>query len=220
MALTAVIFDMDGVIVDSEPQWAEAKKAVSDAAGGRWRASAPEEMLGMSAGEWSAFMRNELGVQLDVREINSRVVAGVIERLEAGLPLLSGAVDCVRRLAGRWPLGVASSADRPVIEHVLRTAGIEDCFRAVVSSGDVGAGKPAPDVYLAAAERLGAGPASCAAIEDSLNGLRSASAAGMLALGVANRHTDRRAQEAIADMVVDSLDALTPKLLESAAAHS
>src|SRR5436190_21618788 len=119
MAVDAVVFDMDGVLVDTEPVWADAKHAVVTEASGRWKPAAAVAMLGMSGPEWAAYMHDELAVELPLDEIRERVVAGVLARLEQGVPLIGGAPGAVATLAERWPLAVASSADRPVIDTVL-----------------------------------------------------------------------------------------------------
>jgi HAD superfamily hydrolase (TIGR01509 family) len=209
-AIVAVVFDLDGVLVDSEQVWDEARREVVDASGGHWRDEATREMMGMSAPEWARYLHDELGVPLAPQEINDRVVGAVLDRYRQSLPLLPGAVETVQRLAARWPLGLASSANRPVIDEVLRTAGLTDCFQATVSSEEVDRGKPAPDVYLAAAQRLDVDPRACAGVEDSSNGLRSAAAAGMAVIAVPNQHfpPDADALE-LADLVVQSLPELT-----------
>jgi HAD superfamily hydrolase (TIGR01509 family) len=213
--IDAIVFDLDGVLVDSEAVWDEARRAVVADAGGSWRERATTDMMGMSAPEWSRYLHDELGVPLDPEEINDRVVAAVLERYRSELPLLPGAVDTVKRLAARWPLGLASSANRPVIDAVLATAGLTECFRATVSSEEVARGKPSPDVYLAAADRLGVDPERAAAVEDSSNGLRSAAAAGMAVIAVPNQRfpPDQDALE-LADLVIHSLDELTVQAVE------
>jgi HAD superfamily hydrolase (TIGR01509 family) len=172
--LEAVLFDLDGVLVDSEGAWDAARRAIVAEAGGRWRASATRAMMGMSAAEWSQYLHDELGVPLDASEINERVVARLLAAYRQRLPLLPGAVEAVKRLAARWPLGLASSSNREVIDAVLAASGRADSFAATVSGDEVARGKPAPDVYLAAANKLGAAPARAAAVEDSSNGLRAA----------------------------------------------
>ena len=184
----AVIFDLDGVLLDSEQRWNAAKEEVVRDAGGTWLDDAPRRMMGMSSHEWAAYMRDELRVPLDVEEINREVVRRMEEGYAAGLPLLPGALEAVRALAERWPLGLASSANREIIDLFGDVAGVGDLFGAVVSSEEVPRGKPAPDVYLAAAEKLGVAPERCVAIEDSANGLRAAHAAGMTVIAVPNPH--------------------------------
>jgi HAD superfamily hydrolase (TIGR01509 family) len=180
----AVVFDLDGVIVDSEARWDEARRAVTAEHGGTWRPEATRAMMGMSAPEWSRYLGDELGVRLAPEGVNAAVVAAMAEGYRGDLPLLPGAVDAVRALADRWPLGVASSANRELIELVLELAGIAAAFAAIVSSEEVARGKPAPDVYLEVARRLGVDPERCVAVEDSANGLRSAAAAAMVVVAV------------------------------------
>jgi HAD superfamily hydrolase (TIGR01509 family) len=209
--IRAVIFDMDGVLVDTERDWDRARREVTRAAGGRWLPEATTDMIGMSAPEWSRYIHDRLGAALDPDEINRRVVARMLELLGEGRPLLPGAADAVRYLAERWPLGVASSANRPVIDAVLAGSGLAGPFSATVSSEEVARGKPAPDVYLAAAEALGVDPPSAVAIEDSANGLRSAAAAGLLVVAVPNAHYPPGAEAlGLADFVIASLDELEP----------
>ena len=161
----AVIFDLDGVLVDSEERWNAAREALTRESGGTWTAEAPRAMMGMSAPEWSRYVREELGVPMSAEDINAAVVARMEAGYRDGLPLLPGAVEAVRALAARWPLGLASSANRPIIGLVLEVAGLDACFGATVSSEEVAHGKPAPDVYVEAARRLGVDPRRCVAIE-------------------------------------------------------
>jgi HAD superfamily hydrolase (TIGR01509 family) len=206
----AVLFDLDGVIVDSESAWAEAKHDLVDEAGGSWKPEATRAMLGMSSPEWSRYLRDELGVPLSVEEINAAVVATLERRYRESLPLIPGAVDAVRRIAEGWQLGLASSSNREIIDLVLEHAGLTDAFAVTVSSEEVARGKPAPDVYLEAARRLGAGPARCVAIEDSSNGLRSAAAAGTAVVAIPNREFPPDPDAlALADVVLGSIEELT-----------
>jgi HAD superfamily hydrolase (TIGR01509 family) len=215
--LDAVIFDQDGVLIDSEARWDAARRAIAAESGGHWHQDATTAMIGMSAPEWSRYMHEQLGVPLAPDEINQRVVARLLEGYEHDVPLVPGAVEAVRRLAKRWRLGLASSANRPVIDRVLELAGIAECFSATVSSEEVAAGKPSPDVYLEAATRLNVDPSRAAAIEDSGNGLRAAAAAGMLVIALPNREFPPGAAALeLADLVIDSLDELTPAAILAA----
>jgi HAD superfamily hydrolase (TIGR01509 family) len=210
----AVVFDLDGVLVDSESVWDAARRAVVAQTGGRWRPGATTTMMGMSSSEWSRYLHDELGVPLEPAEINERVVADLLARYRRQLPLLPGAVAAVKRLAARWPVAIASSANRPVIDTVLDAAGLTGEFSATVSGDEVARGKPAPDVYLEAARKLGIDPASTAAVEDSTNGLRAAAAAGMVVVAAPNREFPPEADAlALADLVVESLDELTPEAI-------
>jgi HAD superfamily hydrolase (TIGR01509 family) len=216
--LAAVIFDLDGVLVDSESEWDAARRDLVAQTGGRWREDATLAMMGMSPREWTRYMRDELGVQLEPQEISDRVVSILLARYRRNLPLLPGAVAAVGRLAARWPLGLASSANRPVIDAVLTMAGLDGEFAVTVSAEEVARGKPAPDVYLEAARRLAVDPVRAAAVEDSTNGLRSAVAAGMVVVAAPNREFPP-APDALAraNLVVTSLDELTPGAVLGAA---
>jgi HAD superfamily hydrolase (TIGR01509 family) len=205
----AVVFDMDGVLVDSETLWDAARDRVASQLGGRWSESAQRDMMGMSSTEWSRYMHEELGVPQEPQRINTAVVARMEELYRERLPLIGGAREAVRRLADR-PLAVASSANRPLIDLALELAGLSDLFSATVSSEEVPRGKPAPDVYVEAAHRLGVDARRCAAVEDSHNGILSARAAGMRTIAIPNRAFPP-GEEALAqaDVVLDSIRELT-----------
>jgi HAD superfamily hydrolase (TIGR01509 family) len=212
----AVVFDLDGVLLDSEPVWNEAREALVRERGGTWDERATTDMMGMSSKEWSSYMHDRLGVPMSAAEINDDVVRRVAASYEHGLPLLPHAVETVRELGARWPLGLASSSNRPIIELVLERAGVRACFAAVVSSEEVPNGKPAPDVYLAAAREVDVDPAECVAVEDSTNGIKSAVAAGMRTIAVPNRQF-RPDDEVLATaaVVVPSLTEVTVDLVAS-----
>src|ERR1700737_70476 len=152
--IEAVIFDLDGVLIDSEQAWTSERERLVRTRGGTWRADATREMMGMSSPEWSRYMREELGVEMEPDEIASEVVQALEDRYRRdGPPLLPGATDAVLALAARWRLGVASSANLRLIELVLDLAGLRERFVVAVSAEEVLHGKPAPDVYLEAARR-------------------------------------------------------------------
>ncbi len=204
--IAAVVFDLDGVLVDTEQVWDDVRERLAHERGGRWHGRAQSDMMGMSSPEWSQYMHDVIGLQATPAEINAEVVARMLARYNEALPLIDGAVDAVRRLAARFPLAVASSSNRPLIEAVLAGAGIDDAFAVTVSSEEVARGKPAPDVYLEATRRLGSSPARCAAIEDSANGIRSAHAAGLRVCAVPNAHYPPPNDVlALADVVVPAL---------------
>jgi HAD superfamily hydrolase (TIGR01509 family) len=212
----AVIFDMDGVLVDSEAVWDDVRKEFTEENGGHWHDEAQRDMMGMSSVEWSRYVRDRLGVDMDPEEISREVADRVADVYRRQLPLLPGAVDAVKSLAAHWPLGLASSSNRHVIDLVLDLAGIADAFQVTVSSEEVGAGKPAPDVYLEAAKRLGVDPGTCIAIEDSTNGIRSAHAARMAVVAVPNQDFPPEADALeLADQKIDSLTELTPELVRA-----
>ena len=153
--IEAVVFDMDGVLVDSEPVWERVRRAFTAAHGGRWAHDAQDRMMGMSTAEWSAYMSEDFGIPLPPAEIAERVIAAMKEEYRVHLPLLPGAVDAAFALASRWPLAVASSAPKSLIEAVLDASGMRPAFAAAVSSEEVTYGKPAPDVYLEAVPASG-----------------------------------------------------------------
>jgi HAD superfamily hydrolase (TIGR01509 family) len=213
----AVIFDLDGVLVDSEQVWDRVREEFARERGGRWHPNAQRDMMGMSSNEWSRYMSEELGVPLPPEEISEDVARLVAEEYRSALPLIPGAVEAVSRIAERWPLGLASSSNRSIIDLALECAGIADRFAVTVSSEEVGRGKPAPDVYLEAAARLGVEPSRAVAIEDSTNGLLAARAAGLGVVAIPNR-TFPPADHALdgADVVVGSLEELEPASIEAA----
>jgi len=216
VGIRAVAFDLDGVLLDSEERWTRAKRAFVEETGGRWKPEATHAMLGMSSPEWSRYLHDELAVPLGPEEINGAVVARMLEDYRRDLPLIDGATGAVRRLAARWPLALATSSNREVIDVVLETSGLADAFAAIVSSEEVARGKPAPDVYLEAAERLGVAPADAAAIEDSTNGLLAARAAGMAVVAIPNpAFPPSREALAVADVVLESIVELTPATVEA-----
>jgi HAD superfamily hydrolase (TIGR01509 family) len=216
--IAAVVFDLDGVLVDSESAWDRARRDLVEARGGRWLPEAQAAMMGMSSLEWSRYLHDELQVDLAPAAINDAVVDRLAALYRERLPLLPGALEAVRALAERWPLGLASSSNRPIIDLVLATAGVADDFAVTVSSEEVDRGKPAPDVYLEAARRLGAEPRRCVAVEDSTNGLRSASAAGLVVVALPNREFPPAADAlALAATTLGSLDELRPPLLDGLA---
>jgi HAD superfamily hydrolase (TIGR01509 family) len=212
----AVVFDLDGVIVDSEHVWDEVREELARERGGRWHPGAQRDMMGMSSTEWSRYMHDTIGLPEPPEEISAEVVRRLAARSREELPLVPGAAEAVRRLAAAFPLGLASSSNREIIDLALDLAGLAECFRATVSSEEVARGKPAPDVYLEAARRLGADPTQCVAIEDSRNGIRSAHAAGMRVIAIPNPHFPPSADMlAAADAVVSSLDELTAERLSA-----
>jgi HAD superfamily hydrolase (TIGR01509 family) len=205
-AIEAVVFDLDGVIVDSEHVWDEVREALARERGGSWHERAQADMMGMSAPEWSKYMHDVIGLPESPAEIDELVVAKMLERYAERLPLIEGAVDAVLRLARSFRLALASSSNRRVIDAVLDGAGLAASFEVTVSSEEVGRGKPAPDVFLDAARRLDVPPARCAAIEDSGNGIRAAHAAGMRVVAIPNgRYPPAADALALADVVLGSV---------------
>jgi HAD superfamily hydrolase (TIGR01509 family) len=217
--IDAVVFDMDGVLIESEEIWDAVREAYARERGGRYDADIQRAMMGMSSPEWSRYLHETAGVPDAPEEINAEVVRRLLDSYRAHLPLMPGAVDAVKRLAEHYPLAVASSSNRPLIDTVLEIVGVAQYFKATVSSEEVPRGKPAPDVYLEAARRLGVAPERCAAVEDSHGGIRAAKAAGMFTIAFPNpTYPPDEESLAQADVVIRSLDELTPELVASGSA--
>jgi HAD superfamily hydrolase (TIGR01509 family) len=212
--IDAVVFDLDGLLLDTEQLWDEVREQLARERGGRWHAGAQADMMGMSSPEWSRYMHETIGLREHPDEIAAEVVRRMQERYRERLPLLPGAREALERLAERWPLAVASSSNRPLIDLALEVGELAPLFRVTVSSEEVPRGKPAPDVYLEAAKRLGAEPSRTAAIEDSRNGIRSAHAAGMKVVAIPNAHFPPDDESlSLADVVLPSLEELTPEVV-------
>ena len=216
----AVVFDLDGLLLDTEQVWDEVRESLTRERGGRWHDRAQADMMGMSSTEWSHYMHDALALADPPEELNRLVVERMQERYRQALPLVDGAVEAVRRIGARWPLGLASSSNRPLIDLALELMGVGELFRATVSSEEVERGKPAPDVYLEAARRLGVAPERAVAVEDSGAGIRSATAAGMQVIAIPNPHFPPPADAlALAALVLESLAELTPDAVESASSR-
>ncbi|HEX3790111.1 MAG TPA: HAD family phosphatase [Pseudonocardiaceae bacterium] len=212
--IEAVVFDLDGVLIDSEPVWEEVRRAVVAEHDGVWAPDAQRRLMGMSTPEWARYLSTDLGVGLPPADVAELVITRMAARYAERLPLLPGALDAVRRLAERWPLGLASSSPAALIDTVLTTAGLDTLFATTLSTEDVARGKPAPDVYLTVAQRLGRQPRDCAAVEDSSNGLRSAAAAGLRVVAIPHpRYPPEPDALAGAAVVLPELAALTPSVL-------
>jgi HAD superfamily hydrolase (TIGR01509 family) len=208
--IEAVLFDLDGVIIDSEPVWEQVRRQVVAEHGGHWAADAQQRLMGMSTGEWARYLSRDLGVGLPPERTAELVVERMAASYRDRVPLLPGAVAAVRRLAATWPLGLASSSPPVLIHTVLDAAGLRESFAAVMSTEQVPRGKPAPDIYLAVAAQLGCPPEACAAVEDSTNGLRAAAAAGMQVIAAPNaRYPPEASALRAAGLVLTSLDQLT-----------
>lgn len=214
MSIAAVVFDLDGVIIDTEGVWEEVRRAYVAEHGRAFLADSQQAMMGMSTPEWSRHLAEDVGVGLPAERVAADVLGRMAQRYRSALPLIPGSVDAVRRIAAAYPVALASSSARILIDQVLATAGLTDVFRVTLSTEEVPRGKPAPDVYLEAVSRLGLTPAECAAVEDSSNGLRAAAAAGLAVVCVPHG-VYPPAPDALerADLVVTSLDELTPEVV-------
>ncbi|MEU5903972.1 HAD family phosphatase [Micromonospora sp. NPDC047527] len=210
----AVVFDLDGVIVDSEPVWEEVRRAYVAEHGGAWQPDTQRRLMGMSTGEWADYLSGELGVERTAEQVADEVVREMARRYREHVPLIDGADEVVRRLAARWPLGLASSSPTRLIAAALEATGLTDAFVATLSTEETERGKPAPDVYLAVAQRLGVDATRCAAVEDSSNGVRSAAAAGMRVVAVPHGSYPLDPDAAgLAAVTLGSVGELTPELV-------
>ena len=208
------MFDLDGVLIDSEPVWEQVRRDLVASRGGHWAPDAQRRLMGMSTPEWARYLSQDLGVGLPPDEVAAQVIGEMADRYAGLAPLMPGAAGAVRRMADRWPLGLASSSPPILIETVLTAASLRPLFTATVSSEEVAHGKPAPDVYVTVADRLGVPPGSAAAVEDSSNGLRSAAAAGLQVVAVPHpRYPSDPDALALARVVLHDLSQLTPDLV-------
>jgi HAD superfamily hydrolase (TIGR01549 family) len=214
LPVDAIIFDLDGVLLDSEPIWSEVRKEYTIARGGHWVSDAQERMMGMSTQEWAQYLHDDLRVPVPAGTIADEVIYEMVRRYGTAPPWFPGAVDAVKRMAQRWPIGLASSSPSRLIGVVLQTSELGEYVKVALSTEEVGKGKPAPDVYLAVAARLGVIPDRCAAVEDSTNGLRSARAAGMRVIAVPTSTYPPDPEELRhADVVLDGVAALTEEVV-------
>jgi HAD superfamily hydrolase (TIGR01509 family) len=210
--IEAVVFDLDGVLIDSEPVWEEVRRGLVAERGGHWAPDAQRRLMGMSTQEWAIYLSEDLGVGLPPGEVAALVVDRMAARYRKRIPFMPGAVDAVRRLAASWPLGLASSAPAMLIETVLQAAGLRSYFKVTMSTEQVPHGKPAPDIYLTVTTRLGMPPSSSAAVEDSSNGLRSAAAAGLHVIAIPHpKYPPDPDALALASLVLPTLADLTPE---------
>jgi HAD superfamily hydrolase (TIGR01509 family) len=214
----AVVFDLDGVLVDSEPVWEDVRRQVVAEHGGHWTQDAQQRLMGMSTAEWARYLSEDLGVGLPPDRVAALVVERMAARYRSHLPLMPGAAQTVRVMAARWPLGLASASPPVLIDTVLDTASLRPSFAVALSAEQVPRGKPAPDIYLAAADRLGIPPHRCAAVEDSTNGLRSAATAGLQVIAVPHpNYPPDPAALGVARLVLARLADLTPEAVTALA---
>ena len=215
-ATACVIFDLDGVLVDSEIWWDEVRAAFAAEHGRTGSPGDQAAVMGANSAAWARIMRERMHLDLPEAEIERAIVDAVVERYRTeGAPRIDGAVETVRRISADRPVALASSAHRAVIDAALDATGLTGIFAVVVSSDEVAHGKPAPDVYLEAARQLGVDPTACLVVEDSFNGVRAARAAGMTVVLVPNRSVPPApGTEEAADLVLDRLSKLEPATIE------
>ena len=219
-AMSAVVFDLDGTLTDTEHVWDVVRRGLAEEDGRPWPAEATRAMMGMSTQEWSAYLSDVVGLRGNAEDAARRTITAMVEHYEQGIELLPGGADAVRRMAGRWPVGLASSSPRVLIDAAVRAMGLDGVFAATLSTEEIDAGKPAPDVYLEVCRRLGAEPARSVAVEDAANGILSAHAADLAVIAIPPHfNPPPPATLALAAVVLDSLDDLTPELVERILEH-
>ena len=215
LSIDAVIFDMDGVLIDSEGLWDEALRQLAVDCDGIWTEEAQRVTMGMGSSAASQYMHEALGFKLAPAEIDSELDGRIIAIYQDRIPEVPGAINAVRWLSSDgFALGIASSSNRCLIDFVLEATGLISLFTATVSAEEVAEGKPAPDVYLEAAHRLQTEPGHCAAVEDSTNGIRSAYAAGLRVIALLNTVYPPSSEAiALVDVVLSSFDELSQKVV-------
>jgi HAD superfamily hydrolase (TIGR01509 family) len=212
--IEAVVFDLDGVLVDSEPVWEQVRREVVAQHGGQWAADAQQRLMGMSTAEWASYLSRELHVSLPPEQVAALVIGQMRASYRKRVPLMPDAAQAVKRLAAHWPIGLATSSPPALIDDVLDGADLHGCFAVTLSTEAVARGKPAPDIYLAVADRLGHAPQRCAAVEDSTNGLLSAAAAGLYLIAVPHpRYPPDADALRVASVVLTQLHELTPDVI-------
>ncbi len=216
LSIQAVIFDMDGLLVDSEPMWDRARIEAFGADRLRWTPEDQMRVMGSSTISWARFIEERLGYEFTTDQIIERVVDRMVEGYRQHVPLMPGAREAVARMAGEFRLGLASGSPHRLIQAVLESEGWTSVFARVVSSDEVKAGKPAPDTYLEIARRMGLDPRAMAVVEDSANGILAGHSAGCKVITVPSammRPADDVLQKA--DLVLDSLHDLTPEAVRA-----
>ncbi|MFT4110369.1 HAD family hydrolase [Propionicimonas sp.] len=213
--VSAVVFDMDGTLTDTEHLWDVVRRGLAAAEGLPWPEAATRAMMGMSTQEWSIYLSEEVGLSGTPQDAARRTIEAMAAHHADGVELLPGAVPAVRRMAGSWPVGLASSSPRVLIDTGVHAMGLDGVFGATVSTEELNAGKPAPDVYLEVCRRLGADPQRSVAVEDAEAGIRSAHAAGLVVVAVPPHFNPPSAATlALAGAVLGALDDLTTDLVE------
>jgi HAD superfamily hydrolase (TIGR01509 family) len=204
--IEAVVFDLDGLLVDSEPHWNEARRQMAAERGIEWNQDDHEACMGVSTLAWAKYMIRRLNLDQWPDQVVARIV-GTMQALYARqVPYLPGAIEAVDCAARFGPIGLASGSHRSLIDIVTADAPLRGKFQAVVCADEVPVGKPAPDVYLQAARELGVRAANCVCLEDSANGILAGKSAGMKVIAVPD-HRLPPSQEILrqADLVLPSL---------------
>ncbi len=210
MPVRAVLFDMDGVVVDSEPVWNRTRTELAAERGLAWTEDMQRACMGRATVEWAEVMRDRLGLPEPVDEVIEDMRRRMLAAYRHRLPVIPGAVEAVRRMAGAFAVALASGSMTVLIHEVLAATGLDRVLPVVVLGDTVPRGKPAPDIYLEAARRLEVPAADCCGVEDSGNGLRALRAAGMKAVAVPTPDWPLAPDAlALADLRLSRIDELT-----------
>lgn len=216
MSIKAVIFDMDGVLVDSEVYWHLSRVEFARARGKAWTDADQRIAMGRSTVGWAQVMKERLALPESVEEIIVEMKQRVMAHYDERLPLRDGAVEAVRMSAANFKCALASGSPTDIIQHVMKLSGLDQVFEAIVYGDDFPNGKPAPDIYLAALDRLGVNAEDAVGIEDSSNGIRSLKAAGMRAVAAPSPGFPLSPEiVALCDAHIDSLTKFTLGLIRS-----
>lgn len=210
----AVVFDLDGTLVDTEAYWDVVRRGLARDAGVAWPDGATQAMMGMSTGEWSRFLAEEVGFPYPPEECAGRTIDAMVAHYRSGVTLLPGALEAVRRMGQRYPLAIASSSPRLLIDTFVEVMDLADLIPVTVSTEEVERGKPAPDGFLRACELLDVNPGRAIAVEDSTNGIVSARAAGMTVVSVPPHFHPPSADVLAGTTVIETLEGLTYDLVE------
>lgn len=212
--IEAVIFDMDGLLVDSEPVWDQARRDMATQAGVDWNRDDHRACMGVSTHEWAAYMIRRLSLAMTPQQVAEAIIARMVERYKQQIPFLPGALAAVDLAAQHYPTAVASGSPRLLLDTVVSSPELRGKFQVVLDSDGLAAGKPAPDVYLETARRLGIAPERCVCLEDSANGITAGKRAGMAVIAVPDpRFPPSRSTLEQADVVLNSLEEFSLPLL-------
>lgn len=212
--IEAVIFDMDGLLVDSEPVWDKARQGMAETVGKEWTKEDHQAVMGVSTQAWAEYMMNRLELSLSPQEVQDQIVARMIALYQTSIPYFPGAVEAVHLAARHYPTALASGSHPALIEAVTADAAMRGQFQVILSADEVKAGKPAPDVYLEAAKRLGVKPEHCVCLEDSGNGIVAGHRAGMKVIAIPDpRFPPAPDKLSLADVILPSLGGFSLELI-------
>ena len=215
MPVKALIFDMDGVIVDSEPVWNQSRVEMAAAHGKQWNEADQRAVMGSSTLAWAKVMRERLDLPMSDEAVIDEVRRRMIAHYDQRLPVLPGAVEAVRLAASAYPVALGSGSMSALITYVMHATGLDQILKVVVRGDDIPRGKPEPDIYLEAARQLGVAPADCAGVEDSGHGVMALRAAGMKVIVVSSPWPLPESVLALTDLRLQSLADFSLELVKT-----